>query len=348
LEKETLVITMSRLRVGLFVGLVCIASGSGQSQAGSTFWKGAAGGWGDVGNWDNGVPTGAIDAQINNGGTAQISGGAATAQSLTLGITKSGFIQQSGGTLTVDTMSMAGRAGTTAGYSLTDGTLNATTSIFIGGNPTTPGGTGTFTAVGGTINTDFLSLYGNAVWTQFRLAALQTTNVTLQAGGSFLGAGTISAPDGKSLVFNNKSGLVSIRNGDLNISGDYVQGTAGILNIDFQTINDKLVYNALNATGQTSLLGTLKTAGLSAGDVKMGDSFNLITATGGVGNTKFGTLTLPELDGGLKWSLNYNANDVTLTVVPEPSALALGMLGFVGLVILSGRRQLARTLAIHE
>ncbi|HVU86739.1 MAG TPA: hypothetical protein VHD36_05430 [Pirellulales bacterium] len=338
----------SRLRLGLFLGLLSIASEPAQSHAGNVTWKGTTGTWTDAGNWDNGVPMAADSALINNGGTAQISTGTITAQSLSLGVTKTGFVQQTGGTFTVDTLSMAGGAGTTAGYSLTDGTLNATTSIFIGGNPTTPGGIGTFTAVGGSVNTGFLSVFGNAVWTQFRLATLTTAQVLLQAGGSFLGAGTIGAPDGKSLVFNNRSGLVSIRNGDLNIGGDYVQGASGTLNIDFQTINDKLVFNALNVTGQASLLGTLKTTGLSASDVKLGSSFELITATGGVGNTQFGTLTLPTLNDGLKWSVNYNAKDVTLSVVPEPSTRTLGTLGLVGLAILSGCKQRMRVAAVRD
>jgi hypothetical protein len=52
-----------------------------------TTWRGGTGSWFTASNWNNGVPTSSINAQINNGGTAQINGGipVAYACSLTLG-----------------------------------------------------------------------------------------------------------------------------------------------------------------------------------------------------------------------------------------------------------------------
>jgi outer membrane autotransporter protein len=48
-------------------------------------WVGGVGNWFNGGNWSAGVPTGASNAQVNNGGTANITGGAASAANLALG-----------------------------------------------------------------------------------------------------------------------------------------------------------------------------------------------------------------------------------------------------------------------
>jgi T5SS/PEP-CTERM-associated repeat protein len=78
------------LLTGLFVVLVLAASNSivrAQDCPGTTTFTGGSGGadWFTAGNWDHCPPDATIDASINNGGQADISGGDAIAKSLILG-----------------------------------------------------------------------------------------------------------------------------------------------------------------------------------------------------------------------------------------------------------------------
>lgn len=62
-----------------------------------------------------------------------------------------------------------------------------------------------------------------------------------------------------------------------------------------------------------------------------GDSFNLVVAAGI--NGTFGSLALPVLPGGLAWELDYSANTVSLSVIPEPSNIAVLLLVSAGWAI---------------
>jgi fibronectin-binding autotransporter adhesin len=68
----------------------------------TTQWTGSTGNWFTAGNWNNGVPTSALNTVIRNGGTAQIaSGGAAEVGILTLGSAgNTGALNISDGSLT--------------------------------------------------------------------------------------------------------------------------------------------------------------------------------------------------------------------------------------------------------
>jgi T5SS/PEP-CTERM-associated repeat protein/autotransporter-associated beta strand protein len=57
----------------------------GRSALGQTRWTDGTGSWFDGPNWTAGVPTAAVVAEVNNGGTAQVVADAAQAFSLTLG-----------------------------------------------------------------------------------------------------------------------------------------------------------------------------------------------------------------------------------------------------------------------
>jgi hypothetical protein len=80
-----------------------------------TTWSGGTGSWFTVSNWNNGVPISSINAQVNNGGTAQIASSlqVANACSLTLGSNAG-----NSGNVLVDA--------TTGG-----GTLNVTNSVVV-------------------------------------------------------------------------------------------------------------------------------------------------------------------------------------------------------------------------
>src|SRR3954447_9791344 len=79
-------------------------------------WKATSNSWFTAANWTAGVPTSAVDAVINNGGTAQISQAGAAAANLTLGLTagtSGGLVVGFLGTasLTVTTVLAVGNSG---------------------------------------------------------------------------------------------------------------------------------------------------------------------------------------------------------------------------------------------
>src|SRR5262245_43403994 len=92
----------AHLAIGaLVITLACAHSGWAQT----TFWVApGVGNWYLAGNWGNGLPNATTDAQINNGGTAQLFDPLAKADHLTLGFlaANSGALEINGGALTVD------------------------------------------------------------------------------------------------------------------------------------------------------------------------------------------------------------------------------------------------------
>lgn len=79
--------------------ILCASSALAQTPTPTTTWRDGTGSWFEATNWDNGVPNSTTAAQLNNGGTAQISADVpkARALSLTLGLNPhdSGTVQVS-------------------------------------------------------------------------------------------------------------------------------------------------------------------------------------------------------------------------------------------------------------
>jgi hypothetical protein len=75
--------------------------------------------------------------------------------------------------------------------------------------------------------------------------------------------------------------------------------------------------------GSAVLDGTLEVLLDSPGGTpfapQLGDSFEVLTATGGVSGTFFNPM-LPTLDTGLGWLVDYGPGDVTLMVIPQLEA----------------------------
>jgi hypothetical protein len=70
----------------------------------------------------------------------------------------------------------------------------------------------------------------------------------------------------------------------------------------------------LDISGAANLGGDLKFNLTATPDPHAGDSFQILSATGGVSGT-FATTMLPTLDPGLTWNVVYAATSVSLTVV---------------------------------
>jgi autotransporter-associated beta strand protein len=185
-------------------------------------------------------------------------------------------------------------------------TTNAAGTLLINGSLTGAGG-GIFTLAGATLGG----------------SGTTTRNVTIQNGGTL-------SPGNSPGIFNvGNLSLASNSNFKVEINGVTV-GTD---------------YDQANVTGTVSLDGANLV--LSLGYVpSVGDEFVIINndSTDPVGGFFFG---LPDLStfslGGFNWEVTYvggvDGNDVVLTVIPEPGALTLALVGLAGAALVIRRRR---------
>jgi T5SS/PEP-CTERM-associated repeat protein len=182
-----------------------------------TFWSDGAGSWLDGNNWTSDVPTSNTEAQINNGGTAQITNATADHTcALTLGYEtaqQSGSVTVDNGRLPIDHEALIGRFGTgimtikngstvtaqtaviaafVQGISASVGTVSVdggsttftiSNGLWVGGEQGAAGGTGLMMVTnGGTVTVTTGSIY---VWGSGTLAGngtITTSNATTVNG----------------------------------------------------------------------------------------------------------------------------------------------------------------------
>ena len=200
---------------GSLISLVVLCATTASTLA-QTTWKAGTGDWFHAANWSNGVP-GSQPAEINNGGTAQITApGAAASVTLGSGATDSGNLSISGsghldGTIT------AGNSGTGA-VSITAGGVVRASRFLLGVNG---GSTGTATVSGpgsAWINdvVCFVGFDGNA-----------TLNIT--NGGQVSDSSASVGGNGTGLVTIDGAGSIWNNNGTVTVGGGG-HGTVNILN----------------------------------------------------------------------------------------------------------------------
>jgi T5SS/PEP-CTERM-associated repeat protein len=179
-KKNALLLTVTALALCACWSAVALADDCSNA----TRWRGTTGSWFVDGNWDNHVPDAATAAQVNNGGTAQISADAPMAEacSLTLGLNSgdSGTVQvspphgdlsigetifvgeggkgnltQTFGTITSASGSIASASGSNGSVTV-DGTSSSwrvSGEVDVGGTTTVAGGTGLLTVTNSAILT---------------------------------------------------------------------------------------------------------------------------------------------------------------------------------------------------
>lgn len=136
--------------------------------------------------------------------------------------------------------------------------------------------------------------------------------VTVNAGGTLGGTGTIK---GNTTVFGTMAPGASI--GTLTVNGNYVQqvGSRFIVEMQPPSATDKLVVN-----GTATLNGGTVVAQRLPGVFGLGQSYNFLTATGGV-NGKFAGVDNSALGTFLQMALRYDATSVYADVI-RAAALA--------------------------
>ena len=97
-------------------------------------------------------------------------------------------------------------------------------------------------------------------------------------------------------------------------------------------------YDQITVTGQLVLAGDLNVVLLNGFQPQAGESFQLFE---GDLSGSFSQLTLPALSNGLSWNTSNLDTNGTISVVPEPSTLALLGVGAFGLLAGAWRRRRA-------
>jgi hypothetical protein len=198
----------------------------------------------------------------------------------------------------------------------------------IGGDPNFAGGNGELEIA----DSGLVKVTGTAtVWetgsVHLNAGTLQATTVNL-SGGSLSGIGNV--------IGNlNNSGEVSPGNspGTLKVQGNFTQSLDGLLKLEIGSTAADL----LQVTGNATLGGTLHLSLLGGFTPGYGATYDLLTASKLSG--AFDTLELPDLGPGRSWQFNYGADRFTVTAVPEPSTIMLGVIGGVVCLGVAMRRR---------
>lgn len=107
--------------------------------------------------------------------------------------------------------------------------------------------------------------------------------------------------------------------GTLSILGEYAQSTTGTLHFDLfaSSGGPGVAFDQLVVQRTAVLSGLLEIALAPGGwQPQLGDTFQILTATGGVTGT-FSTASMPPLTPGWSWNILYSANSVSLQVVEQ-------------------------------
>ncbi|REK17894.1 MAG: hypothetical protein DWQ37_05055 [Planctomycetota bacterium] len=137
------------------------AAVSAQAQA-PTNWQASpssAANWFDGTHWSAGVPSTSHTAIVDNGGTTEIAGGTAEADGVRLGMSNSGHLLQTGGSLDIDDghLTIAQGVGSLGSYTMQDGSLTIYRGFNLGLQ-----GSGQFDQNGGQVTlTDQAMRFGN-------------------------------------------------------------------------------------------------------------------------------------------------------------------------------------------
>ncbi len=158
-----------------------------------------------------------------------------------------------------------------------------------------------------------------------------TGRITISQGGIFLAnassLGTTSILSGARLTGAgsirgdlSNSGLLSpgASAGTISVTGNYTQNATGTFHVELASAN---VYDRLAITGTATLGGSLSVASLNNFVPLPGQSFQILTATGGV-NGRFATVTTPfdNLSAMLRLQPLYGSNAVSLQLMQLPFA----------------------------
>ncbi|MCX5633422.1 MAG: PEP-CTERM sorting domain-containing protein [Phycisphaerae bacterium] len=144
-------------------------------------------------------------------------------------------------------------------------------------------------------------------------------------GGDVVGSGIING----SIV--NSGGLLSPGHsaGMITINGNYTQDPDGMLLMEIAGLGSGQ-FDVLNVTGIAYLDGLLEISLLNGFSPTLGDTFDILNF--GSYSGQFAMVQGLDLGCGKYFELDYSANGLRLTSVPEPSSLYLAVIGSLWLI----------------
>jgi hypothetical protein len=274
-------------------GLLSFNSGLIDQTGGGTFLADGTGSVLQLGSGNGPVIVGGTLATINGGRIQIFVSGLSGFLTLT-GATNNGAIEIPD----VDTLIVNGTGLTNNGTILVNSTgVNATTKIRFDADGTL-GGTGSLT-LNGLINTS-------------NVANLDCNGhqVMNGAGHTIKGNGDISTNGG--LFTNNGTLSPGLSPGKISISGNYVQGSTGVLNMEIGGYTVVTEYDLLAISGSAALAGTLNLTLINGFRPKVNDVFQILTFgsfTGGFATINF---------TGFTAQVTYAASGITIKVLTVP------------------------------
>lgn len=321
--------------------------------AAQTSWTDGTDSWFVPTNWSAGVPTGGTDANINNGGTAQVGAAGATARRLNIGSNPadSGTVVVDGtGTLSVADVLNVGLTGRGTMNITNGGTVSTDFNVFIGsaapgvgrvtvdgpGSALTvgnylylaaggAGGTGTLNITnGGAVSTLFGSVFigdnsggAGTVLVDGSLAVFGAFTVTINAGGLLTGSGIVHGP-----VFN--SGVVAPGDspGILTINGgNYTNNSNGTFRSEIGGLAEGVNADLLRVFGNAIINGgTLEIIRFGGFTPSLGDRVTIIRTEVACSRTgEFDTVVPIGWTGLIQPFADYS-NEDTLDVVFQLAA----------------------------
>ena len=177
-----------------------------------------------------------------------------------------------------------------------------------------------------------LSLGGNTL-TKTGNGILAINNVLDSDGGMIdVQSGTVT---GSGLIVGslaNSAGIISPGNspGLLEIGGDFIQGAQGSLLIEIGGSAPRTDFDVLVVRGTANLGGQLTVGLLGNYQPGQGNTFEIMQF--GESTGQFNSISLPALPDGLAWDTSQIYATGTLSVIPEPTTVALLVGGFFGLL----------------
>jgi len=173
----------------------------------------------------------------------------------------------------------------------------------------TVGASGNYAQTGGATTVDGTLTVGTAAAVNISGGSLFGNGGTIN-GNVDLTGGTVNPGDGLNAI------------GDFKVSGTYIQGSGGTLNIDLNGITPNTKYDVLNITGAATLGGTLNFDLLAGFTPTVGQSFTVINYASETG--AFTTVNLPTAPPNTHWTFVCDPTDCTLTlnsglVAPSPT-----------------------------
>jgi uncharacterized repeat protein (TIGR01451 family) len=137
-------------------------------------------------------------------------------------------------------------------------------------------------------------------------ATLQTATLALN-GGSLIGNGTVAGT-----VDNHAIVAPGASPGTLTISGDYVQASNGVLNIQIGGTAPGTQYDRLTVSGSVTLGGTLNISAINSFIPAAGNGFQILTFGTPSNSTTFAFINGLDYGSGLALVPTYGANNLQL------------------------------------